>query len=48
VDRRLPRLSGYDAYLCGPPAMIGAALELVTSRGVRGRNVYLDAFVPTG
>jgi ferredoxin-NADP reductase len=35
VDRRLPRLSGYDAYLCGPPAMIDAAAELVTRRGVR-------------
>jgi propane monooxygenase reductase subunit len=41
VDRRLPRLSGYDAYLCGPPAMIDAAVELVTRRGVRPRNVYL-------
>ncbi len=48
VDRRLPRLSGYDAYLCGPPAMIGAAVELVTRRGVRPRNVCFDAFVPTG
>ena len=45
---RLPRLSGYDAYLCGPPAMIDAAVELVTRRGVRPRNVYFDAFVPTG
>jgi methane monooxygenase component A beta chain/propane monooxygenase small subunit len=33
VDRRLPRLSGYDAYLCGPPAMIDAAVELVNRRG---------------
>jgi phenol hydroxylase P5 protein len=48
VDRRLPRLSGYDAYLCGPSAMIDAAVELVTRRGVRPRNVYFDAFVPTG
>ena len=48
VDRRLPRLSGYDAHLCGPPAMIDAAVELVTRRGVRLRDVYFDAFVPTG
>jgi NAD(P)H-flavin reductase len=48
VDRLLPRLSGYDAYLCGPLAMIDAAVELVTRRGVRPRNVYFDAFVPTG
>jgi NAD(P)H-flavin reductase len=48
VDRRLPRLSGYDAYLCGPSAMIDAAVELVTRRVVRPHNVYFDAFVPTG
>ncbi len=36
------------AYLCGPPAMIDAAVELVTRRGVRPRNVYFDAFVLTG
>jgi ferredoxin-NADP reductase len=48
VNRRLPRLSGYDAHLCGPPAMIDAAVELVARRGVRPRNVYFDAFVPTG
>ena len=51
VDRGLPRLSGYDAYLCGPSAMIDAAVELVPSRG-RPCNVYFDAyfdaFVPTG
>jgi NAD(P)H-flavin reductase len=33
VDCRLPRLSGYDAYLCGPPAVIGTAVELVTGGG---------------
>jgi ferredoxin-NADP reductase len=36
------------AHLCGPSAMIDAAAELVTGRGVRPRNVYFDAFVPTG
>lgn len=48
VARRFPRLDGYDAYLCGPPAMIDSAVELITARGVRPRNVYFDAFVPTG
>jgi len=28
--------------------MIDAAAELVTRCGVRPRNVYFDAFVPTG
>jgi propane monooxygenase reductase subunit len=40
--------SGHDAYLCGPPAMIEAATELLVARGVREQNVYFDAFVPTG
>ena len=31
-----------------PSAMIDAAVELVTRRVVRPRNVYFDAFVPTG
>lgn len=48
IGRRFPRLDGYDAYLCGPPAMIDAATALLTARGVRPRNVYFDAFVPTG
>jgi propane monooxygenase reductase subunit len=37
-----------DAYLCGPPAMIDAAREVLTARGVRPQNVYFDAFVSTG
>ncbi len=37
-----------DAYLCGPPAMIDAARDLLISRGVRPQNVYFDAFVSTG
>jgi propane monooxygenase reductase subunit len=37
-----------DAYLCGPPAMIDAARDLLVSRGVRPQNVYFDAFVSTG
>jgi propane monooxygenase reductase subunit len=40
--------SGTDAYLCGPPAMIDGARDLLVSRGVRPQNVYFDAFVSTG
>ena len=48
VERRMPSLRGYDAYLCGPPSMVEAARELVLRLGVREPNVYYDAFVPTG
>lgn len=46
--RRMGSLEGYDAYLCGPPPMIDAATPLLLERGVRARNIYFDAFVPTG
>lgn len=48
VARHLPDLEGYDAYLCGPPPMIDAAIPLLVDRGVRERNVYFDAFAPSG
>lgn len=48
VARRRPNLEGYDAYLCGPPPMIDATRPLLIARGVRERNIYFDAFAPTG
>jgi propane monooxygenase reductase subunit len=48
VARRMPSLKNHDAYLCGPPGMIQAAIPLLLERGVRERNIYLDAFVPSG
>lgn len=48
LGRRMPNLKNYDAYLCGPPGMIAAAVPLLTKNGVRERNIYFDAFVPSG
>jgi NAD(P)H-flavin reductase/ferredoxin len=48
VTRRLPSLRGFDAYLCGPPPMVAAAIDVVRRLGVREPNIYYDAFVPTG
>jgi NAD(P)H-flavin reductase len=48
IARRMGSLTGYGAYLCGPPPMVAAARELVIRLGVREANVYYDAFVPTG
>jgi NAD(P)H-flavin reductase/ferredoxin len=48
LARRMPALKNCDAYLCGPPAMIEAAVPLLIERGVRERNIYFDAFVPSG
>ena len=47
IGRLLPSLKNYDAYLCGPPPMIDAAMPLLEESGVRPRNIYFDAFVPS-
>ena len=48
VGRRFESLRNFDAYLCGPPPMIDAAIPLLVDRGVRRQNIYFDAFLPTG
>jgi propane monooxygenase reductase subunit len=47
LARRRMALKNWDAYLCGPPGMIEAAIPLLIERGVRQRNIYFDAFVPS-
>ncbi|MFT4562636.1 MAG: NAD(P)H-flavin reductase/ferredoxin [Gammaproteobacteria bacterium] len=37
-------LAGCQAYLCGPPVMIDAALPILANAGVRGRDTYFDKF----
>jgi NAD(P)H-flavin reductase len=46
VARRLPSAAGYDAYVCGPPPCVDAAVPLLIARGARKRNVYFDVFTP--
>ena len=41
-------LRGCQAYLCGPPAMIDAALPILATAGVRGRDIYFDKFTNRG
>jgi alkene monooxygenase reductase len=48
LARRMPSLKNHDAYLCGPSGMIEAAIPLLIARGVRARNIYFDAFLPSG
>ncbi|HVY05994.1 MAG TPA: 2Fe-2S iron-sulfur cluster-binding protein [Burkholderiales bacterium] len=42
----LPDLSGFKAYLAGPPPMVDAATSLVRSRGIEARDIHADAFFP--
>jgi NAD(P)H-flavin reductase len=48
VARHLPSTRGMEAYLCGPPPMIDAAVELLRSAGCKERHIYFDRFVPSG
>lgn len=35
---------GAHAYLCGPPAMIDSAIELLVAHGVSGEHIHADRF----
>jgi len=41
-------LTGADAYVCGPPPMVEAALELLPALGVAEKRVFYDKFTTTG
>ena len=38
-------LLGAQAYLCGPPPMIDAAIPILNNCGVRGRDIFYDKFI---
>jgi propane monooxygenase reductase subunit len=44
VDRIEADLAGIDAYLCGPPPMVDAAIELLVRRGVPEAQIHYDKF----
>ena len=48
VRRNEPDLSGADAYVCGPPPMVEAAIPLLEGLGVMTKHVYYDKFTTTG
>lgn len=53
VTEAVPRhltgsLRAYDAYLCGPPGMIDAAMEVLAASGCKPRHIHFDRFVPSG
>lgn len=43
-----PDLTGRDAYVCGPPPMVDAAIPALTDLGVRTENIFYDKFTTTG
>jgi alkene monooxygenase reductase len=48
LRRTFPSTKGHEAYLCGPPGMIDAALDVLTSSGCKQRHIFFDRFVPSG
>jgi propane monooxygenase reductase component len=47
VDRLEGDLAEVDAYLCGPPPMVDAAIALLEARGVPEAHIYFDKFTTT-
>jgi propane monooxygenase reductase component len=47
VERGEAELSEVDAYLCGPPPMVDAAIGLLERKGVPDSRVYYDKFTTT-
>jgi propane monooxygenase reductase component len=49
VVRRLEtKIGAADAYVCGPPPMVEAALELLPELGVADKRIFYDKFTTTG
>jgi len=47
VDRLEGDLSGHEAYLCGPPPMIDAAIPMLEAHGVPEAKIFYDKFTIT-
>ncbi len=41
-------LAGTDSYVCGPPPMVEAAIDVLTGLGAPEKNIYYDKFTTTG
>jgi propane monooxygenase reductase component len=41
-------LSGTDSYVCGPPPMVEAAMDVLADLGADEKHIYYDKFTTTG
>ena len=48
VKRHEVDLKGADAYVCGPPPMVEAAMPMLATLGVAEKRIYYDKFTTTG
>ena len=44
LERNEGDLRDTDAYLCGPPPMIDAAIPVLAAKGVESDHMYFDKF----
>jgi propane monooxygenase reductase component len=47
VDRLESDLTEHEAYICGPPPMVDAAIALLERRGIPSERIYFDKFTTT-
>jgi propane monooxygenase reductase component len=47
VERLEPDIAEVDAYVCGPPPMVEAAIALLEAKGVPESHIYYDKFTTT-
>ena len=45
IDRHGPAPSACQAYLCGPPGMVDAAVAVLTAAGAAKENIHFDKFL---
>jgi len=48
VKKHESDLSEVDSYVCGPPPMVEAAIDVLSGLGAPDKNVYYDKFTTTG
>ena len=48
VKRHETNLAGADAYVCGPPPMVEAAMAVLGGLGVAEKRIFYDKFTTTG
>ncbi len=48
VKKHEPDLTDTDSYVCGPPPMVEAAIDVLSALGVDDKHIYYDKFTTTG
>ncbi|OPK03992.1 MULTISPECIES: 2Fe-2S iron-sulfur cluster-binding protein [Pseudomonas] len=48
IEKDIPSLAGWRAYLCGAPAMVEALCGVVKGLGISSEHIYADAFYSSG